>query len=236
MAERGVTAARKQGQATGRALAALGIDVDLAPVLDLPASSDAFIAPRAFGVEPTAVASIGSAFAGGLEAEGVAATAKHFPGLGAAPVNTDLAPSAVEATRAELEPELEPFRAAVAAGFDLVMVSNAVYSAYDDLPASQSRRVVTGLLRGELGYGGAVVTDDLGAGALAGSGIDEAQAAVGAAKAGADLLLFALSDGGAARTALLRALRRGDLDRDRLLASCARSTALRQRLATSASP
>lgn len=235
IASRGEAVARSQGEATGRELAALGVDVDLAPVLDLPASSDSFIAPRAFGAKPAVVARVGAAFAEGLEAEGVAATAKHFPGLGAAAVNTDLAPSTVGATRAQLEPGLEPFRAAAAAEIDLVMVSNALYPAYDaNHPASQSPRVIGSLLRGRLGYEGVVVTDDLGAGALVKAGIGEAQAAVRAAGAGADLLLFALSDGDRARTALTRALRRGELDRDALIDSCARTTALRERLATSA--
>jgi beta-N-acetylhexosaminidase len=223
----------EQGRATGAALAGFGIDVDLAPVLDVPATADAFIASRAFASDPAEVARAGVAFGEGLAAEGVAATAKHFPGLGWATVNTDLAASAIEATREELEPGLEPFRAAIASGFDLVMVANATYPAYDpDRPASQSPRVIDDLLRGRLGFEGVVVTDDLGAGALVDAGIDEAAAAVGAARAGADLLLFALSEGDLARDALVRALDDGRLTRKALLASCARTTALRARLAS----
>ncbi len=167
-----------------------------------------------------------------MQQRGVAATAKHFPGLGLATENTDLAPSAIDASRAELEAGLEPFRAAIEAGFELVMIANATYPALDpELPASQSRRVIEGLLRRRLGYRGVVITDDLGAGALTGAGLDEGEAAVGAARAGADLLLFALSDGAAAREALVRAIRSGELDRDAVVASCARTTALRARLA-----
>jgi beta-N-acetylhexosaminidase len=232
IAARGEGYALDQGRATGDALAALGIGVDLAPVLDVPATPSAFIASRAFGSDPSQVARTGVAFGEGLAAAGVAATAKHFPGLGSATVNTDLAPSAIEATRAELEAGLEPFRAAVAAGFELVMVANATYSAYDpERIASLSPRVIGGLLRRRLGFGGVVVTDDLGAGALAEAGIAEGEAAVRAADAGSDLLLFALSDGAAAHEALVRALREGRLDRRALLASCARSTALRARIA-----
>lgn len=227
----GKRAAVEQGRKTAAALAGLGIDVDLAPVLDVPATPDSFIASRALGSDPAAVARIGAAFAEGLEAERVAATAKHFPGLGLAPANTDLAPSSVGATRAELAPGLEPFEAAIASGVDLVMIANAIYEAYDpDRPASQSPRVIEGLLRRRLGYGGAVVTDDLGAQALAQAGIAEGEAAVAAASAGADLLLFALSDGDAAREALVSALRRGGLEREALIRSCARSTSLRARL------
>ena len=236
IARGGEEAARSEGQATGRALRELGIDVDLAPVLDVPAVDGAFIASRAYGEDPRQVASLGVAFGTALQAEGVAATAKHFPGLGLATDNTDLGASAVDARRGELAPGLEPFAAASDAGFDLVMVGNATYPALDAArPASQSPRVVDGLLRGQLGFDGAVITDDLGAGALTAAGLDEGAATVGAARAGADLLLLALSDGAAAHGALLRALERGQLDRADLLASCARSAALRERLAASPS-
>ena len=236
IARGGEEAARSEGQATGRALRELGIDVDLAPVLDVPAVDEAFIASRAYGEDPRQVASLGVAFGTALQAEGVAATAKHFPGLGLATDNTDLGASAVDARRGELAPGLEPFAAASDAGFDLVMVGNATYPALDAArPASQSPRVVDGLLRGQLGIDGAVITDDLGAGALTAAGLDEGAATVGAARAGADLLLLALSDGAAAHGALLRALERGQLDRADLLASCARSAALRERLAASPS-
>jgi beta-N-acetylhexosaminidase len=187
---------------------------------------------RAISDDPDEVASTGVAFAAGLEGAGVAATAKHFPGLGLATVSTDEAPVTIEAPRAQLAPGLKPFRAAVSAGVGSVMTANAIYPAYDDArPASLSRRVTTGLLREDLGYEGVVITDDLGAGALAGAGITEGEAAVAAARAGADLLLFALSDGADARRALLGALRRGALDERALLESCARVAALRERLA-----
>jgi beta-N-acetylhexosaminidase len=226
---RGEAAAFEEGRATGAELAAIGIDVDLAPVLDVPTSVDAFIASRAFGSDPAEVARVGVAFGEGLQAARVAATAKHFPGLGDATVNTDLAPSTIEATPAELRSALEPFRAAIAGGLDLVMVANAAYPAYDpERIASQSPRVIEGLLRRRLGFDGAVITDDLGAEALVQAGIGEAEAAVGAARAGADLLLFAQSSGGAAREALVRALRRGELEREALIGACARSNALRE--------
>jgi beta-N-acetylhexosaminidase len=230
IAAEGEAIAFEQGQSTGAELAAIGIDVDLAPVLDVPTSADAFIASRAFGSDPTGVASAGVGFGSGLQAARVGATAKHFPGLGGATVNTDLAPSTIEATRAELRAALEPFRAAIAGGFDLVMVANATYPAYDPQRiASQSPRVIEDLLGRRLGFDGAVVTDDLGAQALVQAGIGEAEAAVRAAGAGADLLLFAQSDGGAAGDALVRALRRGELERETLIGACARSSALRER-------
>lgn len=232
LAGQGEAVAMREGEATGRALAAVGIDVDLAPVLDLRSSPDSFIASRTLGDEAAEVARLGTGFGRGLQREGVAATAKHFPGLGLATVNTDLSPSVVSAARAELSEGLEPFQSAVSARFRLVMVSNATYPAYDAArPASQSPRLIRGVLRRELGFARVVITDDLGAGALTGAGLGEGEAAVGAARAGADLLLFAVSDGAEARTALLRALRRGELDHGALVASCARTTALRERVA-----
>lgn len=229
----GPAAARAEGRATGDALARLGIDVDLAPVLDLAHSPDAAIGSRAFGDDPGVVGPVGAAFAAGLEAAGVAATAKHFPGFGRATVNTDLAPSTITATRSQLRADLLPFRTAIAAGIDLVMVANAVYPAYDATrPASLSPAVIDGLLRHRLGYRGVAISDDLGAGAITAAGIDEGEAAVRAARAGTDLLLFALSDGAAARRALLGALRSGRLERRTLIAACERTSALRERLAS----
>jgi beta-N-acetylhexosaminidase len=228
----GARAAADEGRATGAALRELGIDVDLAPVLDVPAVDDAFIASRSFSDDPQRAGELGVAFGEGLQAEGVAATAKHFPGLGLAVENTDLVPSPIDASRAEIDSGLSPFEAAIEASFGLVMIANATYPALDpDRPASQSRRVVTRLLRDDLGYEGVIITDDLGAGAITGAGIDEATAAVGAVKAGADLALVALTDGTAAADALLQALRAGELDRAALEESCARVTALRERLA-----
>ncbi len=127
----GERAARAEGRTTGRALGALGIDVDLAPVLDVPAIDGAFIASRTYSSDPQRVAALGTAFGSGLQQRGVAATAKHFPGLGLATENTDLAPSAIDASRAALDAGLEPFRAAIEAGFELVMVANATYPAFE---------------------------------------------------------------------------------------------------------
>ncbi|MFL5871506.1 MAG: glycoside hydrolase family 3 N-terminal domain-containing protein [Solirubrobacterales bacterium] len=228
----GAQAARAQGLVTGNALSRLGIDVDLAPVLDL-GEPDSFVSSRTFGDDPSQVAGLGLAFADGLADADVAATAKHFPGLGLATDDTDAGPSTVDASRADLAPGLEPFRAAIGASVPLIMVANATYPAYDAArPASVSPKLIGGLLRDELGYDGVVVTDDLGAGALAGAGIDEAEAAVEAARAGADLLLFALDDGSAARRALVRAVRSEAIDSPRLIESCTRLARLRAGLVT----
>jgi beta-N-acetylhexosaminidase len=229
-ASRSAATARAEGLATGEALARIGIDVDLAPVLDLGLEGS-FVASRSFGADPGQVAELGLEFADGLGEAGLAATAKHFPGLGLAVANTDLGPSVVEATREEMAPGLRPFRRASEAAIPAIMVSNAIYTAYDaERPATLSPKVVRGLLRRDSGYDGVVVTDDLGAGAITQYGLDEGDAAVAATRAGADVLLFALSDGSAARAALVTAARRDDSIRSALRGACARLTALRARL------
>jgi beta-N-acetylhexosaminidase len=229
MGAAGPAATRSQGRKTGRALARLGINVDLAPVADVPTVDGAFIASRSFGSHPRRVAKLIASFGSGLQKAGVAATAKHFPGLGRATANTDLGPSTIDATRHELVAGFPPFRAAAEDGFGLVMVSNATYPAFDDeQPASLSRRIVSGILRKQLAYQGVAITDDLGAGAITGGGYDEGQAAVAAARAGDDLLLFALSQGEDAHKALTHAIRAHPALRARAEDACARINALRQ--------
>src|SRR3954452_1045879 len=160
----------------------LGIDVVLAPVLDVARAGSA-LAGRAYPGGPAAVARLGVAALRGYRAGGAKATAKHFPGLGAAARNTDDA--AVTTTA-----NLVPFRAAIGAGVPLVMVSHAVYPALDPGHiASQSRAIVTGVLRRRLGFRGAIITDSLEARAvLAHSTV--ATAAVRSLRAGADLVLL----------------------------------------------
>ncbi len=218
------------GRDTGRALARAGINVDLAPVLDVPTVPGAFMAGRTFGSDPATVAAAGVGFARGLAQAGVAATAKHFPGLGRATANTDLGASAVDALREELSADLEPFRAAVEAGVPVVMTSNATYSGLDPRrPGSLSPEVIR-LLRKGLAFDGVVITDDLQAGAISGSGYTSDEAAVAAARAGADLLLFARLAAPEALPALVAAIRRETLDRQALLDACVRNLALRESL------
>ena len=160
----GATAVRAQGLATARALSAAGIDVDLAPVADVPSGAGSFIAAkkRAFSRDPARAASLTTAFAQGLSAGGVKATAKHFPGLGRATVTTDTSQVTIAATRAQLEADLAPFRALIAAGIPLVMLSNATYTAFGPKPAVLSGPVQA-LLRDELGFGGVTISDALNA-------------------------------------------------------------------------
>lgn len=225
-------AAIAQGEQTAAYLRQFGVNVDLAPVLDVPGPGS-FMAERAFADDPSTVASVGVAFARGLEQGGVAATAKHFPGLGLATVNTDLAPSVVEVAPADLRAGLEPFEAAIAAGIDLVMIGSATYPELDaGTAATLSERIVTGELRERLGYGGVVITDDLEASSIAAE-LKPPQAAVAAAEAGADILL--LATGAPSQPVvgrMLNALDRGTLDREDAERSYLRITALKQSLAT----
>ena len=223
-------AARREGVATGVALRELGIDVNLAPVLDVPVSGRQFMAPRAFGFEPGQVERLGLAFAAGQRAEGVAATAKHFPGLGRAPANTDLTPTVVGASEPELERDLTPFRAAVGAGIDLVMVSSASYPALGTAaPAALTPGIAKGLLRDRLGFEGVAISDDLLAPAIAATR-PIGEAAVLAAGAGIDLLLVARKNAPGIARELRMALAAGELDETQLRESCARITELKARL------
>jgi beta-N-acetylhexosaminidase len=172
-------------------LRALGVNVNLAPVADVPAGPAAVLAGRSFQGTPPEVSELVAAATRGMRAARVAATAKHFPGLGAASANTDDAPVTIEGDRAELEArDLPPFEAAVEQGTPLVMASHALYPAYDGREiASQSAAVLVRLLRRRLGFRGVIVTDSMEAEAvLARSGLGEA--AERSLAAGADLLLL----------------------------------------------
>jgi beta-N-acetylhexosaminidase len=172
----------REARAAASALLGAGVDVDFAPVTDTRLAPHSFLGGRAFSSDPSVVGRLAAAFVRGLQAGRVAATAKHFPGLGAATANTDDHAVTVRETR------LEPFGSAIRAGARLVMVSNASYPRLDGSgrPAVFSRTIVTGLLRGMLGFKGVVVTDALDAPTPAAT----PHAAARAIGAGVDLLLY----------------------------------------------
>ena len=183
---------RSGAAAAARELRALGITVNLAPVADVPSVRSAAIATRAFSHDPAVASASVRAAIRGWRAGGVAATAKHFPGIGAAIKNTDDAVVRILRSRVELERvDLAPFRAAVTAGVPLVMVGHARYPALNQLAFgdSQSEPIIEKLLRGELGFDGVVVTDSLEARASLSTG-SLAQVAERSVRAGADLLLL----------------------------------------------
>jgi beta-N-acetylhexosaminidase len=195
----GLVLARLAGAGAARSLASVGVNVNLAPVLDVYRRPGNFIDrfQRSYSSNPVAVGRLGTAFITAQQASGVAATAKHFPGLGAASAtqNTDARPVTLNVTLATLRSVDEaPYRATIPAGVRLVMTSWAVYPALDpSRPAGISPRIVTGELRGRLGFGGVTLTDAIGAGAISGYG-SVGRRSVLAAGAGEDLILAAPTD------------------------------------------
>ena len=210
--------AREMASDLGR----FGIDLDLAPVADVDARGDcAVIGTRSFGDDPELVARHTAAFIKGLQAGGVAACVKHFPGHGETAKDSHVELPVVGAGRAELEARaLPPFRAAVEAGVDAVMTAHVIVTALDDRPATLSPAVVGGLLRDELGFGGLVVTDALDMAAIA-AGVGSAEGAVLALAAGAGALCLGPSLDEAAVAAIRRAIvdaaRAGRLSEARLV-------------------
>ncbi len=151
-------------------LAAVGITVDAAPVLDLPArDADPVIGDRAFGTDPARVARLGRAFCDGLLAGGVLPVIKHIPGHGRARVDSHKSLPRVEATRAVLaHSDFAPFRALSAMPW--AMTAHIVFSEIDDAaPATFSRKVIDTVIRGNIGFGGVLISDDISMGALDGS-------------------------------------------------------------------
>lgn len=190
------TTARSQGSRTGVALKALGIDVDLAPVADVPVATSSFLFQqgRTWSFSASRTSALANAFSAGLRAAGVIPSMKHFPGLGLATLNTDLHMVSIRASRAALAPGLSPYRAAIAAGIPLIMLSNATYSAYDaHAAAGWSSALNTTLLRTTLGFRGVTITDGLD-GTAASRGLTTAHVAFRAAKAGTDMLLVTGSE------------------------------------------
>jgi beta-N-acetylhexosaminidase len=184
------------GSGAAVTLSAAGVNVNLAPVLDVYRRAGNFIDEfqRSYSSNPATVARLGRAFIGAQQSKGVAATAKHFPGLGTAArsQNTDLRPVKLSSSLATLRAVDEaPFKSAIAAGVKLVMTSWATYPALDaNRPAGLSSKVIGGELRGRLGFKGVTITDGIDAGAVTPFG-SLSRRAVLAASAGADLILCA---------------------------------------------
>ncbi len=224
-----VATARREGTATGRYLKGLGINCDLAPVVDVPTFRGAFIwrQGRAFSFNADTVAKYATPFALGLQGQRVAATAKHFPGVGSAAIDTDNKLDELRPTRRQRRDALIPYRTLIARGLFSVMVSTAGFPAYDrsGAPAALSRQIIQGVLRGKLGFRGVAITDALGTP----TGHDEITAGVLAAQAGADVLLYTDSATGELR-ALERAVRQGKLSRTEVRESYARIVALKRRV------
>jgi beta-N-acetylhexosaminidase len=229
----GPAAARAAGAAAGQLLRGVGANADLAPVADVARPGSALGHDgRLFGTTARSVAGAAVAFARGLGAGGVAATAKHFPGLGAARQTTDAAPVRVALPARELRTvDMAPFAALIRRDVPLVMLATAVYPALDPrTPAALSRAIATGELRGRLGFRGVSVTDALDTPALAPVGGPGA-VAVRAAGAGSDLVMYTgLEHGVAAAAALRRQIAADPAARAAAEESVGRALALRERL------
>jgi len=179
--------AHAQAAGTAASLRSVGIDVDFAPVVDTPSSANSFLGSRAFSRTLSRNATMAQAFVDGLQASGIAATAKHFPGLGLASGNTDHGRIVIRAAAWKLRQGLLPFESAIKAGVKLVMLSTAVYPNLDPSrkPAAFSSKII-GILRQTLGFTGVTVTDSLTAPAA-----DRIpHTATRAMLAGSDLLIF----------------------------------------------
>jgi beta-N-acetylhexosaminidase len=231
-------AAAAAGTGAGRNLRGVGMNVNLAPVLDVYRQAGNFIDQfgRSYSNNAHKVSYLGADFIRAQQATGVAATAKHFPGLGAAATsqNTDLRPVTLNVSLHSLRTvDEKPYPAAIAAGVRLIMVSWAEYPALDrHRPAGLSATIVGGELRKRLGFRGVTITDALEAGALKAFG-SIANRSVLAAGAGMDLLLCANQDaaeGSQARNALASAYRSGQLNGAAFRAAVQRIIALRSSL------
>jgi beta-N-acetylhexosaminidase len=214
--------ARAIAEEMGRELLEAGVNTDLAPVVDT--GFGAAIGARSFGEDPRLVAEMGAAAVEGFEAAGIVCAAKHFPNHGAATSDSHKSLPVVDHDPATLRSrDLPPFEAAIEAGVPMVMVGHLLYPAVDpERPTSLSPEAV-GMLRGELGFDGVVVTDDLAMAAASGDG-PPARAAVEAVKAGADLLIISSppQQQADAYEAVLGAVESGEIPLERIQDSAAR--------------
>ena len=230
----GQTASGNAGAAAGAALAAGGINVDLAPVADVPAGSADFIQQqhRAFSTNRFQVALDTAAFAAGLETHHVWPTYKHFPGLGLATQSTDTSLVTINASAATLTNGAFPYQLAMRRNLKpLVMLSTAVYPALGTSPAAWSPAIIQTFLRQKLGFGGATITDSLDA-AAAVRHLGVAMVSLDSARAGADFLLITGSEQDSANVynSLLASARSGQLTTSNLTASYNRILAFKTHL------
>ncbi|MDE0485555.1 MAG: beta-N-acetylhexosaminidase [Nitrospira sp.] len=218
---------------TAQELRAVGINVNLAPVLDVNSNpANPIIGDRAYGTEPEKVCTYGMAVIQGLEDNGIIPCGKHFPGHGDTVTDSHHVLPVVEADHGRLDAvELEPFRQAICRGLPAIMTAHVRYPALDaEAPATLSRPILTDLLRNRLGFQGVTLTDDMEMRAI----LDHqsiGEASVRALQAGADMILICHQQERQrqAVTAIERALERGELSWEKLTASVARLRALKEK-------
>jgi beta-N-acetylhexosaminidase len=203
-ATRSEETAEKVGKAIGEELNALGINMNFGPVLDVNNNPDnPVIGVRSFGEDPELVAKLGNAYIKGLHETGTAATAKHFPGHGDTAVDSHVGLPSVPHNLDRLKQvELYPFQQAMDAGIDAIMSAHVTFPKIDDtkaiskkdgtevsVPGTLSHKILTGLMREDMGFKGVIVTDAMNMGAIA-DHFGPVDAAIRAVKAGADVLLM----------------------------------------------
>lgn len=227
-------AVERQGAVEAEELRRLRVSVNLAPCVDvIVEGSDPIIGDRSYGADPARVAALSVARIRGLQSRGVAACAKHFPGLGAVPRDPHRHLPTISLDWSVMErAHLPPFQAAIEAGVAMVMSSHVCYPSLGDpdgLPATFSPSLISALLRTRMRFGGLILTDDLEMGALRTFGT-VGEAAVRAAEAGHDLLLICsdLAAAQGAATALRSACRSGRLSQAGLEAGAERHAKLRR--------
>jgi len=238
-ASRSTADAYTAAEVTGRELRAVGIHQTYAPVADVNVNpANPVIGVRSFGADPTLVADLTAAQMAGFErGGGVTAVAKHFPGHGDTDTDSHTGLPVITHSRDEWERiDAPPFRAAIAAGVDSIMTAHIVVPALDPSgdPATLSPAILTGVLRGELGFDGVIVTDALNMAAVR-DRYGDARVPVLALKAGADQLLMP-PDFALAYHAVLQAVQDGELTERRIDESVRRILALKYRLGLHTSP
>lgn len=223
--------ARAWGAATGRGLGGAGFDLNLAPLADV-ATLDSPLSDRTFSDDPAVVAQMTGAAVAGCRETPLACATPYFPGLGGASADPADGPATVGLDEASLEArDLRPFEAAIKARVPAIVLSLALYAAYDPVtPAALSPTVAQGLLRDRLGFKGVAISDDLTAGAIE-AGLGAPAAAVQAVAAGTDLVIVdSPGQAAAARKAIEDAARAGALPPDRLNEAIARTLLLKRSL------
>lgn len=216
-------------------LASLGISLDFAPCLDVNSNpANPIIGARSFGSDPQAVSAHGVAAIRGLQQGGVAACGKHFPGHGDTDMDSHVALPSVKRDKDSIQQiELVPFQAAVAAGIDAIMTAHVTFPALEQtpgLPATLSKRILTGILREELKFEGVIFTDSMAMHAIA-KRYGVAEAAVMAIEAGADIILACgpFTDHIKSCQGLLEAVASGRITEERIDQSLGRIFKLKQK-------
>lgn len=225
---------RSSARDAAATLASLGIDLMLAPSVDVNSNpANPVVSTRSFGTTAAVVSRHGVAFVEGVHEAGIAACPKHFPGHGDVAVDSHLALPRVDRSIEQVTAvELAPFKATIDAGAEVIMSAHIIFSAYDDQPATLSRRILHGLLREELGFTGVITTDALEMQAITATRSIE-DATVASIRAGADLAMIAIgeADPRALTARLVEAVGNGSLDPSRLADAAGRVRSLAASLA-----